>query len=127
MFAFAKLLPANLAEYARILVVALAVGLLCFNLGNCAGKRQARSEAAAARAEANVEAMKTDSGAKEQAAIERIKDATTVSENEKGLIDAIEDTPDTAPDAVRVKLGCERLRAAGANPAALPAVCRPGG
>lgn len=99
---------------------------LFFLLGQCDGRKTERKVQAAARAEANVEALKTNSRATEKAAAERVTDATEVAANEKELIDAIADTPDTAPDAVRVALGCQRLRAQGTDPADLPAACRPG-
>ena len=98
-----------------------------FLLGQCDGKRTQRRIDDAARAEANVQAMKTNQVATEKAAEERVRDATTVAANEKELIDAIQQTPDAAPDAVRVRLGCERLRKQGADRADLPAACGPGG
>lgn len=96
---------------------------LFFLLGQCDGKSTQRKIDAAARAEANVEAMKTDAKATEKAAAERVNDATTVAANEEVLLDAIQDTPDTAPDAVRVRLGCARLRAQGTDISTFPA-CR---
>lgn len=96
---------------------------LFFLLGQCDGRRSERATAAAARAEANVEALKTDKVATDQAADERVADATVVTAKEKELVDAIADTPDTAPDAVRVRLGCERLRQQGTDTTAIPA-CR---
>lgn len=96
---------------------------LFFLLGQCDGRRSERATAAAARAEANVEALKTDKVATDKAADERVADATVVTAKEKELVDAIADTPDTAPDAVRVRLGCERLRQQGTDTAAIPA-CR---
>lgn len=96
---------------------------LFFILGQCDGKRSERARQDAARAEANVEAMKTNTKATETAAAQRVKDATTVAAQEEALIDAIQSTPDEAPDAVRVRLGCERLRAQGTDLANIPA-CR---
>jgi hypothetical protein len=119
----AGLLPTSLLEWGRIVVVAAFVALLAFFLGQCSGKSVERSRAAAARAEANVEAMATNAKATEAAAEQRVEDATEVAAQEEVLIDAIQSTPDTAPDAVRVRLGCERLRAQGTDPAAFPA-CR---
>lgn len=120
----AGLLPTGgLAEYARLAFVALVAGLLCLNLGQCQGRNAERARQNAARAEANVEAMTRDQGARDRAAEQRVRDATEVTANEERLIDAIEDTPDTAPDPTRVRLGCERLRAAGTDTASI-AACR---
>lgn len=116
-------LPKGIGEWVRLAATALLVGLLTFNLGQCEGRRSERARADAARAEANVEAMKTNQVATDAAAAERVEDATEVAAQEERLIDAIEDTPDEAPDAVRVRLGCERLRQQGTDTAAIPA-CR---
>lgn len=97
--------------------------LLTAPLAYCGGKKAAKAQYEAARAEANVEALKTNAKATEKAAEQRTRDATEVAAQEEVLIDAIQSTPDTAPDAVRVRLGCERLRAQGTDPAAFPA-CR---
>lgn len=96
---------------------------LFFLLGQCDGKRTQRRIDDAARAEANVEALKTNAKATEAAAEQRVKDATEIAANEEELLDAIADTPDGAPDAKRVALGCARLRAQGTDTAAFPA-CR---
>lgn len=123
-------IPAGVVAFAgtwwRALVGFVIAAPLFFLLGQCDGRKSARAQADAARAEANVEAMKTNAGASEKAAEERVRDAATVTKQEEGLIDAIQDTPDTAPDAVRVRLGCERLRAQGADPATLPPACGSG-
>lgn len=123
MFGLAALLPTGLKEWARIIIVVLLVAAITYPLGRCDGKRAERARNDAARAEANVQAMKTNAAATDRAANERVADAAVVSANEERLIDAIEDTPDTAPDAVRVRLGCERLRAAGTDTTAI-AACR---
>ncbi len=125
-FAAIFTLPKGLGEWGRLVLAVLVTFALTAPLAYCKGEDAAESRAAAARAEANVEALKTNTVAVNQAATERLEDATTVAENEKELIDAIQDTPDTAPDAVRVQLGCERLRKAGTDPANLPASCGPG-
>jgi len=101
----------------------LVAAPLFFLLGQCDGRKSERAVQAAARAEANVQAMKTNAAATGKAADERVADAVTVSDNERALTDAIQDTPDSAPDNVRVALGCKRLREAGKDPAAFPA-CR---
>lgn len=115
--------PAVVLPWWRGLVGAAIAAPLCFLVGQCDGKRSERAVAAAARAEANVEAVKRDQGATDKAADERVADAAAVTANEKGLVNAIATTPDTAPDAVRVRLGCERLRQQGTDIAAIPA-CR---
>lgn len=120
-------LPTSLIEWARLLLVAILVGALCFSLGQCDGHRSADRKHVAALAEANREAMERDRAARDEAADRRLKDERVISEQEKGLRDAIADTDDEAPDAVRVRLGCERLRRAGGDPASLPAICRHGG
>lgn len=107
----------------KILLIAAAVLPMVFLLGQCDGRKSERARQAAARAEANVEALKVDQGARDAAAERRVIDATQVNQNEERLIDAIESTPDEAPDAVRVRLGCERLRTAGEDTAAI-AACR---
>jgi hypothetical protein len=107
----------------KLAVAFIAVASLSFLLGQCDGRKSERARSDAARAEANVQAMKTNQVATEKAAEQRVKDATTVAAQEEELIDAIQTVPDTAPDAVRVRLGCERLRKQGTNTADIPA-CR---
>lgn len=111
------------ASWWKAAVGFLLAAPLFFLLGTCDGRKTERKIQAAARAEANVQAMKINQKATDQAAAERVNDATTVAANEEVLLDAIQSTPDTAPDAVRVKLGCERLRAQGTDISSLPA-CR---
>jgi hypothetical protein len=118
-------MPGFVLSWWKALVGFIVAAPLFFLLGQCDGKKIERSRADAARAEANVQAMKTNTVASELAAAERVNDALTVSKQEEELIDAIESTPDTAPDAVRVALGCQRLRAQGAAANSLPASCGP--
>ncbi len=118
-------LPKGLIEWGRLVLAFVLGAALTAPLGYCEGKKAARAQADAARAEANVEAMKTNAAATDRAAEERVADAVTVTKQEEELIDAIQSTPDSAPDAVRVALGCQRLRAQGADPATLPAACGP--
>lgn len=118
-------MPKGLVEWGRLLLAFVLGAALTAPLAYCKGEKAAQAQAAAARAEANVEAMKTNAAATEQAAEERLADAVTVTKQEEELIDAIQSTPDSAPDAVRVALGCQRLRAQGADPATLPAACGP--
>lgn len=123
----AFLVPSGLKEIARLVLTALLVAGMCLPLGYCKGQSAERARNAAARAEANVQAMRTNNAAQEAAATEALADAAEVSAHEEGLIDAIQSTPDGAPDAVRVALGCERLRRAGADTATLSECARPGG
>lgn len=101
---------------------------LCLPLGYCKGYEAATSKATAERALANVDAQKRAVSVADIAATERVVDALAAAKEEGSLTDAIADTPDGAPDSVRVALGCQRLRQAGTADADLPAVCRsPGG
>lgn len=118
-------LPAFVLSWWKAALGFLIAAPMFFLLGQCDGEKNERARADAARAEANVQAMKTNQRATDVAATERINDALTVVRHEEELIDAIQSTPDTEPDSVRVALGCQRLRAQGANPANLPASCGP--
>jgi len=85
----------------------------------------AREELVMAKAELSV--LRVDAAAREQAATNRVKDTAEVAAQQKELVDAIKDIPDTTPDSIRVALGCERLRAFyGEKHSALPAACRSG-
>ncbi|MGL5735489.1 MAG: hypothetical protein ACRCYS_11535 [Beijerinckiaceae bacterium] len=68
--------------------------------------------------------LKVDAAAKENAARDRVIETAAVAASEKVLIDAIQTVPDSAPDPVRVALGCQRLRSQGTPDANLPGVCR---
>jgi hypothetical protein len=83
------------ASWWKALVGFLVAAPLFFLLGQCDGRRSQQKVDAAARAEANVQAMKVNAGATEKAAEER------------------------------VALGCKRLLAQGTDPAHLPAACGP--
>lgn len=109
------------ASWWKAAVGFLVAAPLFFILGQCEGRNTQRRIDDAARAEANVQAQKTNLVASEQAAAERVQDAATVTVKEEALIDAIQETPDTAPDAARVALGCARLREQGENIALIPA------
>lgn len=106
---------------------AIIVGLIVFGLtlplGYCKGYDAAQSKAEAARALANTKALQIDAAAGNIAAEERVADALAVDDKEEELLDAIADVPDTTPDAVRVRLGCQRLRAQGTAEPDLPTVC----
>lgn len=106
---------------------AIITGLIVFGLtlplGYCKGQSDANSRHAAERLLANTKALQIDAAAGTQASEERVADALAINETEEELLDAIADIPDEAPDAVRVRLGCQRLRAQGTSPADIPAVC----
>ena len=110
----------------------LALGIvlgavLCFPLAQCRGERIGKQKMQLAIEQANTRFLTQKARADELASQQRITDTIAVNEQEEELRDAIADTPDTAPDAVRVQLGCARLRAADRGEADLPAVCRSGG
>lgn len=105
----------------RILVGALGLIAVCLTLGYCEGKKAGKAQADAARAIANVEALKVDGAAKEKAADERVADTQQVLELKQELTDAVAEIPDTVPDGVAVTLGCQRLRAQGTDTSAIPA------
>lgn len=105
------------------IITGLCVAALCLPLGYCKGESAAKARADAERSLASTKALKVDAVAKDNAAASRVKDALTVKENEDALVDAISEVPDEKPDAVRVRLGCERLRAQGEDISRLPA-CR---
>ncbi len=108
---------------------AIIVGIIAFSIGAIGGYLKgydaASNSAKAERALANVAVLDKALETGEIAAAEQMIDAQDVALQEKELTDAIADTPDTAPDAVRVQLGCQRLRSAGTREADLPAQCRP--
>ena len=85
---------------------------------------EARNELALA--DARIVLLEADAALKETAAEERQADTAATVKMEKELVDAIATVPDTQPDAVRIALGCQRLRRAGRLSADLPVVCRPG-
>lgn len=122
----ADIIPAVAGARSAILTGVAAVAL-CLPLGYCKGYKAAKSKAAAELALANVAVLQKTKTADDAAAVERVNDALASAQTEQRMTDAISDTPDTAPDAVRVQLGCQRLREQGGAEADLPAVCRPGG
>ena len=126
MLNLTRIIPAIAAAKASV-ITGLCVAALCFPLGYCKGESAAKARADAERSLANTKALKVDAVAKDNAAASRVKDALTVKENEDALVDAISETPDEKPDALRVKLGCARLRAQGEDISRLPACRRPGG
>jgi hypothetical protein len=116
-----------LAAIPQIILVLVVTLPLTFLLGQCDGRRSEAARQDAARAAANVATIQKDGNAKETAANERLTDTVLVDQQHKELIDAIQQAPDSAPDASRVAFGCARLRAAGRSEASLPGVCRHAG
>lgn len=136
MFIVGLLMKFGLGERAAkgvalLLAVIAVLGLLWW-LRNDAykdGVNHEHARAAAALAKANHDFLEQKARADDLAARQRLTDTIAVTQRERELRDAIASTPDTAPDAVRIRLGCERLRraAGSAHTANLPAVCRSGG
>lgn len=119
--------PAILSRWWKLAAGMILGALLCWPVASCQGRKDGRLEMQAAIERANTQALQQKARADELAAERRITDVIAVNRQEQELRNAIADTPDSAPDAVRIRLGCERLRAAGTSAAALPAACRPGG
>lgn len=111
---------AKLIAYA--LPVLLIVGAYLF--GDHNGANRVLNRVAAERAAANLDAVITDAGAKEQAATERARDTATIADKEKEQRNAIQG--DTDAD-IRRNAACARLRATRGNQAADAAGCRSGG
>ena len=112
------------------LAVGIVLGaLICYPFARSSGKEEGRQEIRLEVEKANRLYLEQKARADALAAEQRIADQISVNRQEEALRDAIRNTPDSAPDAVRIRLGCERLlRAAGGNPSGLPAICRsPGG
>jgi hypothetical protein len=116
------------AKWWKFAVGAIVGALLIFPVAQCSGKKIGRQEMQLAVERANTAYLQQKARADEAAAAQRITDTIAVNRQEEALRDAIASTPDTQPDAVRIRLGCERLRRAnGGNSASLPPVCRPAG
>lgn len=111
---------------APVLGIALLSALVWWLWGRGEGLKDERDQARAelSQAKAELSLLRTDAELKEIAADERSADEKAVAHTQKELIDAIQAIPDTRPDAVRVAVGCERLRQAGYIDAHLPAACR---
>ena len=121
------LLPASLREWLRILVVALLVAGITYPLAKCNGEKAERVRQQALLEKANRQYLEQKARADTLAANQRLTDLIAVQQRERDLRDAIASTPDSAPDAVRIRLGCERLRAAGRDTSGIPACSRPPG
>ncbi len=109
------------------ILTGLAVAAICGPLGYCHGVDVTNQKRDGELALANTIAQDRATTTAEQAAVEHVADAVLIAKTETELTDAIADTPDTAPDDVRVQLGCQRLRSQGTAEADLPAPCRSSG
>ena len=111
---------------APVITMALLGALMWWLWGRGEGFKEERDEARSElnQAKAELALLRTDAELKEIAASERSADEKAVAQTEKELIDVIQSIPDTSPDAVRVAVGCERLRQSGYIDAHLPAACR---
>jgi hypothetical protein len=109
------------------IAIALAIALaVCWWGWSSAAEKRDELAATVKLQDAEITLLRVDAGLKETAAEERQADTAAIAAAEKDLVDEIQSIPDTQPDAVRVALGCARLRRAGGVDADLPAVCRPG-
>ena len=125
-------MPAILTSLAGKILSGVAVALLGLAIVFWIGWSRAANARDEARenlrtAEAQLTLLRVDFGLRETASVERQNDTAEVANMEKELVDAIKTVPDSAPDLVRVRLGCERLRKAGYLDADLPASCGPVG
>jgi hypothetical protein len=107
------------------LLIGLAVLAVAFTIyRKGVNAERARQDAAAAQAVAKAE--RRNAVAREKAEVRRQEDSQRITEQEKGYVDVIRNGQVGAPDAARVRLGCERLRRAGTPADRLPEPCRPG-
>lgn len=108
-------------------VLGLIIGAaLCWPLAHCEGRKDGRAETRAAFQKAAFDAALRNAAAHQAGADRQRDDQRAIDEREKGLRDAIRDLPDESPDAIRVRLNCERMRRADPG-AQLPTPCRSGG
>lgn len=120
------MIPFLLANW-KAIVLALLLAPAAFLLGQCSGIKTGRGQMQHAVDVANVAALQQKNRADTLASAQRLTDTIAVNHQEQELRNAIQSTPDSAPDATRIALGCERLRRANSgHPAAIPAICGPG-
>lgn len=118
----ALLLPHFVLQWWKLALGFVLGAVLCFPLAQCRGERIGAQRAALALEKANNEALQQKARADEIAAEQRVTDLVAVNQREQELIDAIQQVPDSVPDAASVRLGCERLRRASPG-APLPPAC----
>lgn len=116
-----------LAQKVIRVVAIIGVVLALAGLSYCQGRSDGAANWQLKLEKANRDFLEQKARADALAADQRLTDTIAVSDLEKGLRDAIADTPDTAPDATRIRLGCERLRRAGQDTSRIPACGRSGG
>lgn len=121
--ALGMLIPAKVKRIAIIAGMVVFVALASGTLGYCKGHSAGRAQMELALAKANELALQEKGRADGLAAERRLQDTMSINRNEEALRDAIAATPDSAPDAVRVRLACARLRASGQDTARIPS-CR---
>lgn len=102
-----------LQAWGRTLILMALVAVICVPTSYCSGIKHANQQRDAELALANKIAQDRAITVIDQAANERVADAITEAKSETALTAAVSATPDTAPDAIRVQLGCERLRQQG--------------
>lgn len=111
----------------RAIVLLLAGSVLLVAAAYIKGRSDGRAVVQLQLERANARYLEQRNRADALSADRRLTDAIAVNRQEQELRDAIASTPDSAPDAVRIALGCARLRANGRDTASLPTVCRTGG
>lgn len=107
----------------RAILLILAGSVLLIAAAYIKGRSDGRAVVQAQLDRANAAFERERGRANELAAERRLQDTLSINRNEQELRDAIASTPDSAPDAVRVRLACERLRRSGQDTARIPA-CR---
>jgi apolipoprotein N-acyltransferase len=106
-------LRAGLSERATKIGLGLALVALAILIAGLWLHFHDKGVVEADRTRSNLVVVQKNAAAAEQAADERLADQAAVTQQEKETHDAIHSVPDSAPDAARVRLGCERLRRAG--------------
>lgn len=109
-----------------IVIAGLVGTVIVLALAYAKGSSDRGKREEARRVVAEQAALKSDAKADAKATAEQVRAAEARAEKEGKLIDAVSEVPDGLPDAVAVRLGCERLRQAGVSVADLPA-CKSAG
>jgi hypothetical protein len=111
----------------KALVGALVVAPAVFLLGQCSGAKNESNKTRAASAVAVSAAVTKNDAAHETSSSERAADTKVVTQLTQELTNAVASVPDTLPDPVAVRLGCERLRHNGRDTSKLPQCSGPAG
>lgn len=107
-------------RFAKPLIIGAAVVLVVLALGVAKCRYDAnliRND----RLQENTKTLERKVDADSNASEQRRDDDATIARQEKELHDAVAKVPDSAPDATRIALGCERLRRAGTDTSGIPA------